>query len=56
MSAVLDRCSRRLKSDGRLPPFVVSTHMHESGQDRAAATGELLTAEEVASLLRVTPA
>lgn len=44
------------KSDGRLPTFVVNTHMHESGQERAQAPGELLTAEEVAFLLRVTPA
>jgi excisionase family DNA binding protein len=30
--------------------------MHNSGQNQAPAIGELLTAEEVAALLRVTPA
>ena len=30
--------------------------MHKSGQTQAPARGELLTAEEVAALLRVTPA
>lgn len=30
--------------------------MHNSGQNRAPATGGLLTAEDVAALLRVTPA
>jgi excisionase family DNA binding protein len=30
--------------------------MHKSGQTQASARGEILTAEEVAALLRVTPA
>lgn len=56
MSVALDRNRRTPKSGGRLPALVVNTHMHESGQEREPAPGELLTAEEVASLLRVTPA
>lgn len=48
---------RQGKFDGRLRLFGVNNpEMHKSGQKQTPVRGELLTAEEVAALLRVTPA